>query len=504
MEAYLLPWLMLFPMIYSLSAVLRPSLLQTPLIYLGAVIFFTLTGLSALRDGAIEFVFFTIPLSAQTPLITMGLSIDSLSGVIGSTVLVIGAVVARFSYRYLEDDPQRLTFMKNLSWTMSSVLLMLMAQNMVIFFLAWVATSYFLHQLLTHFHQRPEAIKAARQKFWISRLGDVFLVASSILIYSIFKTLDFAPIFQSARDLQLMADHELPLQMAALFLVFGAMSKSAQFPFHFWLPNTMETPTPVSAIMHAGIINAGGYLIIRMSPLLSAVPMSLSLLTFIGGFTTFYAATIMLTQTNIKKSLAYSTIAQMGFMMLQCGLGAFSLAALHIVGHAFYKAYVFLSSGTATDYGRLQRYFPSTNHSSNLWTPYLAGLLSLMGVFGVAVSMGYQISDRPGDSILLFVLSLAIAQIAIASKNQLFAISVAVSFGISYKILGSGMALLLGTSIAAAPEFNILETALQLMVLPFFTALYMIQNNLELINQSSWGQRLYVTFYNGGFFGKYH
>jgi NAD(P)H-quinone oxidoreductase subunit 5 len=498
LQIYLLPLLAIFPVIYRCLATYRPQLLFNPLIYSGALFFACLTGFCFLNDAKIEWELLTIPLSADRPFVTLGLSIDVLSGLVGTTVLVIGAVVSRFSFKYLEDDPNRSLFMKNLSWTMSSVLMMLMSQNLILFFGAWVLTSYFLHQLLTHFHLRKEALKAARQKFWISRVGDLFILSSSLMIFLIFKTLDFDLIFNAVNDEKFVIANDASIHIAAFLLILGAMAKSAQFPFHFWLPNTMETPTPVSAIMHAGIINAGGYLIIRMSPLLAVAPMSLMLLAFVGGFTIFYAVLVMLTQTNIKKSLAYSTIAQMGFMMLQCGLGVFHLAVLHIVAHAFYKAYVFLSANTATDLGKLQRYFPEESDGHNLWSPFLFAMFSIAGVFGGALLAGFNIIEKPGEAILLFIFSLALAQIILVSKNKFGAIVIALVFGITYKVLGEGMQSLLTTNIAQAPSFNIYETSLYLLVIPLFAALYFMQNNLEFINKTNWGRKLYVKIYSIG------
>jgi NAD(P)H-quinone oxidoreductase subunit 5 len=135
----------------------------------------------------------------------------------------------------------------------------------------------------------------------------------------------------------------------AMLLVLGAMTKSAQFPFHSWLPDTMEAQTPVSALMHAGIINAGGFLVIRMSPLVTLSHVALDLLIVVGAFTALFGGLVMLSQTSIKRALAFSTIAQMGFMMLQCGLGAFSAALLHIVAHSLYKAHAFLATGSVLD-----------------------------------------------------------------------------------------------------------------------------------------------------------
>ena len=177
------------------------------------------------------------------------------------------------------------------------------------------------------------------------------------------------------RDMFAAADaiHNLPTaawhELIGILFVLGAMTKSAQFPFHSWLPDTMETPTPVSALMHAGVINAGGFLVIRLSPLVSLSPIALDLLALIGALTAMLGAVVMLTQTSIKRSLAYSTIAQMGFMMLQCGLGAFSAALLHIVAHSAYKAHAFLSSGSVLDSAaRTRTEFKAVPRPSGAWS----------------------------------------------------------------------------------------------------------------------------------------
>ena len=174
------------------------------------------------------------------------------------------------------------------------------------------------------------------------------------------------------------------LDAIAFLLVIGAMLKSAQFPFHSWLPDTMETPTPVSALMHAGIINAGGFLVVRLSPVISFSPLALEILAIVGAFTAVFASIVMMTQASIKRQLAFSTIAQMGFMMLQCGLGAFSIAVLHIVTHSLYKAHAFLSSGSVVSL------------SKSSWTPTerplahpAALFLSLIASVGIAIIVGF-------------------------------------------------------------------------------------------------------------------
>lgn len=367
MQQALLLFIVIFPCLISYLIFYRRKLAFEPIIYLGAIGTLSATVYSSLVSTPLIVNFYSFPKA------TFGLSLDTLSGLVATVVMVIGSVVIRYSIRYLEDDVRQPKFLKMLALTLTSVLVMLMSANLAVFFVSWVSTSYFLHQLLIHFEDRPQAIEAATQKFWISRLGDLFLLSCFSLLYTIFKSLDFDVIFSLMNDPNFVENSKLPISVAGLLLILGAMSKSAQFPFHFWLPKTMETPTPVSALMHAGIINAGGYLVIRMSPMLIKLPLVLDLLALVGGFTAVFGSLIMIGQTDVKRSLAYSTISQMGFMMLECGLGAFSIATLHIIGHAFYKAYSFLSAGSVSDFGRINRYFSKSQRvESTLWKPFLS------------------------------------------------------------------------------------------------------------------------------------
>ncbi len=281
-------------------------------------------------------------LSADLP-IAVTIYYDGVTSLMLLLVSFVGWVICQYSIRYLDGEASQGRYFRWTSFTIGAVSLMVISGNVLMFIVAWVMTSLGLHQLLLHYGHRPVARRAAWTKFAISRLGDTALIAAMVIIYSQFKTLDFAELFEMVRS---VTSATTAMQAASFLLVVGAITKSAQFPFHTWLPQTLETPTPVSALMHAGIVNAGGYLIIRTSPLVALAPWALTTLAIIGGVTACLAAVVMLTQTTVKKSLAYSTIAQMGFMLMQCGLGAFSAAMLHILAHSLYKAHAFLSSGS--------------------------------------------------------------------------------------------------------------------------------------------------------------
>jgi NAD(P)H-quinone oxidoreductase subunit 5 len=334
------------------------------------------------------------------------LYLDALSAMMFCLVALIGLVVVAYSDHYLDGDPHQLGFMRQLCLTLAAVLLVIVSGNLLLFALAWIATSLGLHGLLIFYPERQAAILAARKKFLASRLGEICLFAAMCLVYRQFGSLEYAAIFAGASTLH-AASAPLALHAIALLLVATGVLKSAQFPLHGWLIEVMETPTPVSALLHAGIINAGGFLVLRFADVIALSTPTLSLLAIIGGLTAVFGSVVMLTQTSIKVSLAYSTIAQMGFMMLECGLGAFSAALLHILAHSLYKAHAFLSSGSVIDIARAS------------WTPSpggkphparLAISIAAVTVVTVAISslFGATITAQPGTFTLGAVLVLAV------------------------------------------------------------------------------------------------
>jgi NAD(P)H-quinone oxidoreductase subunit 5 len=305
-------------------------------------------GLNLARWGTVQHNF------AAWDLFKVGVYFDVLSAIIFLLVAFLGTIVTRYALNYLKGDEEQGYFLKWLCITIGAVLMLIVSGNLAMFFAAWVATSLSLNNLLTFYSQRPGALIAARKKFVISRLGDLCLLGAVVLSFRVFGSWEFSELFAVAARWQAdgTASGQPELTWLCLLLVSGAMLKSAQFPFHSWLPDTMETPTPVSALMHAGIINAGGFLVVRLSPIVSLSPLSLHVLAVIGAITALFASLVMMTQASVKRMLAFSTIAQMGFMMLQCGLGAFSVAVLHIVAHSLYKAHAFLSSGSVVSISR--------------------------------------------------------------------------------------------------------------------------------------------------------
>ena len=271
--------------------------------------------------------------------------LDAVSAAMLLLVSFIGWVVVRYAGTYLDGEARQGPFTGWLSLTLASVLLLVAAGNLPQLVLAWIATSVFLHRLLLFYPDRVAAQRAARKKFVTARIGDAALVAAAVLLVLAYRTIDIGSILAAAR-----AGQGGPLALgAAISLALAAMLKSAQFPSHGWLTEVMETPTPVSALLHAGVINAGGFLLIRFADVMLLAPGVLAALVMIGGFTALFGSLVMLTQPAVKTSLAWSTVAQMGFMIFECGLALFPLALLHILAHSVYKAHSFLASGDAVE-----------------------------------------------------------------------------------------------------------------------------------------------------------
>jgi NAD(P)H-quinone oxidoreductase subunit 5 len=340
-----------------------PLLVPVPL-FIGAATGFLATGLRPkylpeLTEGAAFLalvaaivsvaclIFFGPGLSPLIGVHGIGFSarLDAVSSVMLLLVTFIGWVVVRYAGTYLDGEARQGPFTGWLCLTLSCVLLLVTAGNVFQLVIAWIATSLFLHRLLLFYPGRVAARRAARKKFITARLGDFALVSSAGMLIAAYGTSEIGAILAAARA---GAGGGLAVGAAGL-LALAAILKSAQFPTHGWLTEVMETPTPVSALLHAGVINAGGFLLIRFADIMLLTPGILAVLVIIGGFTALCGSLVMLTQPAVKTSLAWSTVAQMGFMIFECGLALFPLALLHIVAHSLYKAHSFLASGGAVE-----------------------------------------------------------------------------------------------------------------------------------------------------------
>ncbi|MEJ5211926.1 MAG: NADH-quinone oxidoreductase subunit L [Burkholderiales bacterium] len=442
----------------------------------------------------------SLPLPGDIGALSLSVHVNGLTVLMLLLVSFVGAIVSGYAGNYLDGDANQGRFHKWLVLTLASILTLIVAGNLLMFSLAWISTSLCLHQLLMFYRDRPAAVLSAHKKFIASRIGDASLLTAIFLIGSTLHTLEIDQIF--ARLAALDAPLPTSLEAAALLIVVSAALKSAQFPLHGWLIQVMEAPTPVSALLHAGIVNAGAFLVLRMSPILSHAGAALILLAIIGLITLALASLVMLTQTSIKVSLAWSTTAQMGFMLLECGLGLYSLAMLHLVAHSLYKAHAFLASGSGVDAFRapaVQLGARPRLRSALLPALLIAGVLTAL----VAALFGVTWGEQPALIAAGAIVAIAVTQLVLETTTSLgragllHALGLATGVSVAYFALHALFEHLLAGSVlplreAAAASHRALAPA----IVVSFLALMFLQQYLSSA-RSTLQERLYIHLYNG-------
>ena len=360
--------------------------------------------------------------------------LDAVTSVMLLLVCTIGIVIVRYSRTYMHGDQCQQRYARALLAVLGTVTLLVVANNLLVIALAWTCTSLALNTLLTTYRDRPQALVAAHKKFLLSRLADAFVLGAVALLWSSSGSLNIDALLSWS-----CANPELPpsAQIAAVLLACGVALKSAQLPFHGWLIQVMEAPTPVSALLHAGVVNIGGFLMIRLAPLMLQADVAQYLLIVVGTITAALAALVMTTRVSVKVALAWSTCAQMGMMLLQCGLGLWHLALLHLVAHSLYKAHAFLSSGTMVDAWRAQAICSSRGPISLLRV--LAGTVVVLASVATVFGLAMVLTATPGRSdparltvALLLVMSLSPMAIGagLGGRRALVA-AAAISVGVS-------------------------------------------------------------------------
>jgi NADH-quinone oxidoreductase subunit L len=281
----------------------------------------------------------------------------------------VSIVIHVYSVRYLEGDPGYARFFALLGFIVFVILSIVSSPNLFMLFVFWQFLSWGLYIILVFNFSHPDACRNGFKTFIVHRIGDVFFLFGIFLAYKYFGTLEFTELFKAAAEnpqtISILPGGALSISVVsaiALFIFVGGIAKSNQFPLHVWLPDTMDSPTPVSALMHAGIINAGGFLLNRLAPFYALSSPTLHIVFIIGVVTILMGASMMLAQNDIKKTLGYSTMAQMGYMIMECGLGAFALAIFHLIAHGFFKASLFLGAGTGIHGSREEPKFPHHSH----------------------------------------------------------------------------------------------------------------------------------------------
>src|ERR687894_2653744 len=313
---------------------------------------------------------------------SMGVYIDGLAAVMLVVVCFVSLMIQLYSGGFMEGDPRFAWYYAVLNLFTASMLVLVLAPNFIELYVGWELVGLCSYLLIGHWFEKPSARDAALKAFIVTRIGDAALFVAIIIFWAYTGTTSFDGISEAA---QAGFIGESLFTTAVVLVFLGAVGKSAQFPLHVWLPDAMEGPTPVSALIHAAtMVAAGGYLVARTYDIFVQSPAAMLVVAYIGGFTALMAATMALTKKDIKRVIAYSTVSQLGYMMLALGIGSFSASIFHLYNHAFFKALLFLGAGSIIyamdsynifDMGGLRRRMPVT-----FWTMVIAGL-SLAGVF---------------------------------------------------------------------------------------------------------------------------
>ena len=284
--------------------------------------------------------------------VSWSIDIDALSSVMLVVVTLVSSLVHIYSIGYMSDDPHKQRFMSYLSLFTFSMLMLVTSDNFLQLFFGWEGVGLCSYFLIGFWFRKESANAAAIKAFVVNRVGDFGFALGIFLIFYLFGTVNYDEVFELVpsnlnNDLSFLGINVNAINLICVLLFIGAMGKSAQIFLHTWLPDAMEGPTPVSALIHAAtMVTAGVFLVVRCSPIFEYSPLALNLVTIIGMSTAFFAATIALVQDDIKKIIAYSTCSQLGYMFFAAGVGAYNVAMFHLFTHAFFKALLFLGSGS--------------------------------------------------------------------------------------------------------------------------------------------------------------
>ncbi|UPK32035.1 NADH-quinone oxidoreductase subunit L [Bradyrhizobium sp. 186] len=328
------------------------------------------------------------------------LRVDTLTAVMLVVVTTVSSLVHLYSIGYMDEDPYRPRFFGYLSLFTFAMLMLVTADNLVQLFFGWEGVGLASYLLIGFWYQRPSANAAAIKAFVVNRVGDFGFALGIFAIFMLVGSTDFETIFHAApgltgKTIDFLGWHADALTLTCLLLFMGAMGKSAQFLLHTWLPDAMEGPTPVSALIHAAtMVTAGVFMVARLSPLFELAPNAQAVVMFFGATTAFFAATIGLVQNDIKRIVAYSTCSQLGYMFVAMGAGAYSVGMFHLFTHAFFKALLFLGSGSVI---YAMHHEQDIRNMGGLWRKipytYAVMVVGTLALTGFPLTAGYFSKD---------------------------------------------------------------------------------------------------------------
>ncbi len=350
------------------------------------------------------FPWFDLSAGAQTFEVNMGIYLDNMSAVMLLMVTAAASLIHIFSTYYMADDARFGRFFVYLSLFTSAMLGLVLSDNLLSVFIFWELMGFCSYSLIGFYYEKEGAGNASMKAFMTTRVGDVFFLLGILAIWSVVGSVDFVSIYAAIAAGKFSGVYALgiPLATFAGFCIFlGTIGKSAQFPLQVWLPDAMFGPTPCSALIHAAtMVAAGVYLSLRMYPLMELGGLT-TVIAYIGGITAFGAATIALIQTDLKAVLAYSTISQLGYMVLGIGVGSYNAAFMHLITHAVFKACLFLSAGSVIHAIHVQEMPQMGGLRKKLPYTFLAMLLCTFAITGMPIFSGFVSKDRIlGDALL--------------------------------------------------------------------------------------------------------
>ncbi|WED44260.1 proton-conducting transporter membrane subunit [Legionella cardiaca] len=430
---------------------------------------------------------------SNNPRVYILISFNTLSLLLCSLVLLVSFIVHRFSLRYMHGDRIYRRFFLLLSVLTLTAVLMVLADNLFLFWASWSFSNLFLVLLMMHKKEWVASKNAGLLAFYTLSIGSVCLLIAFIILSVTYSTSSISTLTHLPNTGQIA----LPSLSMGLILI-GGLAQSGLYPFHRWLISSLNSPTPVSALMHAGLVNGGGILIVKFAPLMIFYPRLLTVLFIIGSISALLGTIWKLMQHDIKKMLACSTMAQMGFMMMQCGVGLFAAAIAHLCWHGLFKAYLFLSSGSAVKQKKSE---PNSSKVSLLMllTSLLGGVVAMLSF---AVATHKSISVHEASSFVLFFVFIAGAQLMLTwigthqkvlsiVTGLIFALFSGLMYGASIELI---QWLIPSTSTLQAPQLSIFHW----IIMALFGALWAAFNlgAHQFIGQSKLGCWLYMNLFN--------
>lgn len=435
----------------------------------------------------VAITFFITPAQSSESL----LNLNSINLTVLFLLSFMAIMLIRFSERYLHGEERAHQFWQGLLLSLASVSVVVLSNHLLLFWLGWVSISLCFHRLLVFYPDRPRAVLAAHKKFILARLAEFCLLGAVLLLYAHHGSFQLNVIFD--HYLGLSEDSELSFveNLAAFLIAQTALIKCAQLPLHGWLIQVVEAPTPISALLHAGIINLGGFLLISFAPMMMLAPVAQWTLIVVAGLSTVISALVMLTRISVKVRLAWSTCAQMGLMLIECALGLYELALLHLLTHSLYKAYAFLGTGEAVQDHSLKQLAPQK-------TITLSGALICISFAFAATAAIVLFTNYEGALSVWLLVNTALALYLISafshaglwgSLKALFITTTLVGFYLAGKSL-------IGNLIPSLYTTGMFD-AMDIWLMILFLFLFVLTVQIRLFPQAKQTQTLYRWLFSG-------